>query len=346
MSDAPRSTNQTQNRWASERGQSLLIFTLALTVLIGFASLTIDVGRYMMARQERQNAADAAALAGTAELPASPDRAISEARRFVLTNGLQSSDIESITVSSTHMTNDTVNVQLRSPFEWGLAGVLGLVRTEVVASAAANVGSPSFTAHLQPWAVIEGAIDWNGGETVLKYDSNDPQNGNFGSLALDGNGASTYTQTIQNGSTAVLCASGQPGCLNGTATTQPGNMVGPTSVGVDYLISNTSDACDTFAEVFQTRPDGSYGIRAGCNPWAGATDSKRVILLPVIGSLCNGACDVTILYFAVFFLNTLDTCTGNICQVTGQFAKVMTNPGTELGQLDSQSAIRSVRLIS
>jgi hypothetical protein len=193
---------------------------------------------------------------------------------------------------------------------------------------------------------VDSAINWSGGPTVLKYDSNNPQTGNFGSLAIDGNGAATYKSTIENGSTASLCAQGQPGCSDPTATTEPGNMIGPTKTGVDYLISNTSGSCDSFAEVFHQRPDGTYSLTDRCNRWAGVTDSKRVVLVPVISSLCNGKCTVTVLYFAMFFLNSLDTCTGHDCQVTGQFVKVVTDTNGVNGSFDPHNAIRSFRLTS
>jgi hypothetical protein len=325
----------------------MILFLLAMTVLIGFVAMTLDVGQYMYARTHMQTAADAAALAGAAELPASPSNAVSEARTYALQNGLQNSDVQSITVSTTHSANDTITVKLNTPFYWNFAQVLGLLHTTVVAQAAAGVGSPASAAKLEPWSVVDSAINWNGGPTVLKYDSNNPNNGNFGSLALDGNGASTYTKTIENGSTSSLCAHNQPKCTDPTATTEPGNMIGPTKNGVDYLISNTSTACDTFAKVFQQRPDGTYSISNRCNPWTGATDSKRIVMVPVVASLCNGKCSVTVLYFAVFFLNSLDTCTGNNCQVTGQFAKIASNPAnTTIGNFDTHNAIRSIRLTS
>jgi hypothetical protein len=53
-----------------------------------------------------------------------------------------------------------------------------------------------------------------------------------------------------------------------------------------------------------------------------------------------------VLYFAVFFLNSLDRCTGNDCQITGQFAAVVSGINAVQGALDSHNAIRSVKLIS
>ena len=46
------------------RGQALVTIALSLVVLLGFGGLAVDVGFLMMARNELQNAADAAALAG------------------------------------------------------------------------------------------------------------------------------------------------------------------------------------------------------------------------------------------------------------------------------------------
>lgn len=332
--------------FGSERGQTLILFTFALTILVGFTGLTIDIGMYMHERRDRQNASDAAALAGAAELPDSPDAAIDQARRFVLNNGFENSDIESITVSSTHMANDTITVDLRSDFTWGFFRVFGLNGGTVGAEAGAAIGSPSAAKNLAPWAVLDGAIDWSGGPTVLKYDSRDSHVGNFGPLAIDGTGARVYEDTIMEGSEVSLCASGQSGCSDPTAPTQTGNIVGSTGDGVNYLIANTSENCDSFAEVFRQRSDGAYNVVSGCNPWQGATDSNRVILVPVIDSFCNGQCDVTVLYFAVFFLETLDRCTGNNCQITGRFVKVVTNPSLEIGSFDPNSAITSIHLVS
>src|SRR4051794_16597888 len=46
------------------RGQALVTMAVSLVVVLGFIGLAIDVGMMMLARNELQNAADAAALAG------------------------------------------------------------------------------------------------------------------------------------------------------------------------------------------------------------------------------------------------------------------------------------------
>ena len=51
-----------------ERGQSLVMFALALTVLLGFVAITVDVGLAFLEKRHLQNAVDAAALAAAQDL--------------------------------------------------------------------------------------------------------------------------------------------------------------------------------------------------------------------------------------------------------------------------------------
>ena len=56
----------------AERGQTLLIGVLAMTALLGFTAMAIDIGMFFEDRRHLQNSADAMALAGVQELPAQP----------------------------------------------------------------------------------------------------------------------------------------------------------------------------------------------------------------------------------------------------------------------------------
>lgn len=53
-----------------QRGSVILLSVLLLPVLLGFTALAVDISRVQLAKQELQNAADAAALAGAAMLNA------------------------------------------------------------------------------------------------------------------------------------------------------------------------------------------------------------------------------------------------------------------------------------
>ena len=52
-----------------EAGLALVWFIMVLMVLLGFAALAVDIGHGYLVAQKAQNAADAAALAGTVYLP-------------------------------------------------------------------------------------------------------------------------------------------------------------------------------------------------------------------------------------------------------------------------------------
>ena len=52
-----------------QKGTVIVLFALTLTVLLGFTALAIDIGDLYVGRNELQNAADAAALAGALLLP-------------------------------------------------------------------------------------------------------------------------------------------------------------------------------------------------------------------------------------------------------------------------------------
>jgi hypothetical protein len=71
---------------AGEEGQVAIVVALMLTVMLGFGALVVDVGLNWAARTQLQSAADAAALAGAAELPGQPDQARAKATEYMLDN--------------------------------------------------------------------------------------------------------------------------------------------------------------------------------------------------------------------------------------------------------------------
>lgn len=68
---------------SDERGQVAIVVALTLTVMLAFGALVVDVGLNWAARTQLQSAADAAALAGAAELPGQPDQAVAKVREFL-----------------------------------------------------------------------------------------------------------------------------------------------------------------------------------------------------------------------------------------------------------------------
>src|SRR6266568_4889820 len=118
------STTQAVDR--RERGQTLLIFVLALTVLLGFTALAIDMGLFFENRRHLQNTADAAALAGVGDLPENPALAIQDAK-----DNVPAGDIKKIEVQTQFVPNDTLYVEVSQNFNWIFARAVGLKNTSV-----------------------------------------------------------------------------------------------------------------------------------------------------------------------------------------------------------------------
>lgn len=70
--------------------------------------------------------------------------------------------------------------------------------------------------------------------------------------------------------------------------------------------------------------------------------------MPVIDSLCNGACYVTVVEFALFFLEGYGAggCTGNDCEIEGRFIQSNTNYGALMGVYDQDTFSHFVRLVN
>src|SRR3972149_9190558 len=110
----------------TERGQALIMFALGLAVLLGFTAMAIDVGLLYEDRRHLQNTADAAALAGVAELPQNPSEAKAKAQEWALKHDLTLAQIKTIEVRSTLAANDTLYVEVGQEFGWLFARALGV----------------------------------------------------------------------------------------------------------------------------------------------------------------------------------------------------------------------------
>ncbi|MEX2238105.1 MAG: pilus assembly protein TadG-related protein [Dehalococcoidia bacterium] len=313
----------------------LVLTAAALLVLCGFSALALDVGRLYLTRGELQNGADASALAGGQSLAKDQATAEAAARDWAERNDLEADEVVSIDFDvncSGESKENAIRVEVKREVTFAFARVLGINESDVVACSTVQIGSPGWMSGVIPFGVEEDSINF-GGSTTLKTDSSNKAGSNTGLLALGGRGASNYRDNLKYGYDEEICASEWSGesCMT---ETEPGNKIGPTREGMEYRLGNTSAACDTFNEVFVQRDDDKYGFRgdAGCNPFQGSVNSLRVVVIPVIAELPgNGRKDVEILRFAVFFLEDLDSCTGNDCTVTGRFVDFMGDVGGKLG---------------
>jgi hypothetical protein len=313
-----------------ERGQTLLIFVLAISVLLGFTAMAIDVGLFFEDRRHYQNTADAAALAGVAELPKDPAAAKQKAADWIANNGVPSSEIISIEVRSTDYTNDTVFVELQGDFGWIFGRVLGKTTDKVGASAAAQVGSLSGNNDLMPWSIVYGdslCLDVNndpipGATCSVKVGAGSGTTGWYGALDLDGTGGGSaeYESNIVDGTAdTVYCSVGQtePECETTDIDALDGNKVGGTGHGIDErLLAEATAGCsldgddvDDFNEVFTPNTSGVADYTVTC------PDSPRLIIVPIVTLNGDPVKTVTLQGWALAYLESY-SCVG-AAQCTG-----------------------------
>ena len=123
-----------------ESGQTLIMFTLGLGVLFGMVALSIDVGLILHERRQLQNAADAAALAGVQELPASPGAAVAAAQQYATANGVDLTDPAFTFAATTPYEGDAGKIEVKVSRQVGFlfGRVLGLSFVDVPARAVAK----------------------------------------------------------------------------------------------------------------------------------------------------------------------------------------------------------------
>jgi Flp pilus assembly protein TadG len=139
-------------RCKSERGQAILLTTLAMAMLLGMAALVLDVGNWFRDKRRLQGTADAAALAGAQQLPDDAAGAKSMALTYAGKNG---GDVAgaNIVVTSQYQANDTIAVKAQRNDPGIFSRVFGKTSANITASAKARVGPPVQVLAVAPMVV-------------------------------------------------------------------------------------------------------------------------------------------------------------------------------------------------
>jgi len=204
-------------RAKEERGQAVVLTTLALVVCCGMAALVLDVGHWFRDKRRLQGTADAAALAGAQLLPDTPTLAKITAQDYANKNG---GDVAgaAIVVTSTYGSNDTIAVTGQRTDPGIFSRVLGTLDVNITAVAKARVGLPQSVLHVAPMVVScnhplikncnnSSKLPTFNVPTTLQYDPMGAP-GAFGMLNLSKNGgtpgSSEEADWILNGYSAYL----------------------------------------------------------------------------------------------------------------------------------------------
>jgi len=135
-------------RILDERGQGLMLAALSMTVIVGLLALVADAGTYLHEKQEIRKAADAAALAGAAELTAAGCgvcAATQTAMDYVERNGIDPGDPDTTVQVITPYEGDPnkIAVTISRDVEFLFGPVVGIDVAEAEVLAVAGVVSGS-----------------------------------------------------------------------------------------------------------------------------------------------------------------------------------------------------------
>lgn len=231
-----------------ESGQSLMVFSLFLIILIGMLGIVLDLGYANVMQRQMQTAADAAALAGARDLAAgeSADTATTRMGDMLTANN---ADVELSTF--TVINGSTTDVVARISIPTLISGLFGLDKIEIDAHASAATGQMIQAGNLMPFVIEES--EWTLNQSInLWGDKNGP--GNFGWVRWAGQSPSTPTlqANISNPSQSDLIAlgdwiSGQPGVSFNPVQGNLNAWIGQTVTVILYDPSETQGNGNNFA---------------------------------------------------------------------------------------------------
>lgn len=115
-----------KNALKNDKGSTIVVYTLALTAILGFCALVVDIGYTAIEKQKLQNAIDSAALAAVQELP-NTTRAIEVAYQYMQLNGY---DPSYITVDFSD-SNRIININGTKTVEHFFAKIIGFENTTI-----------------------------------------------------------------------------------------------------------------------------------------------------------------------------------------------------------------------
>lgn len=262
----------TASLFKSQRGTTFVFFALILTVIVGFAALSVDIGVIAYEKAKLANTVDSAALAGAQELVTNASNTRNITNNYILKNnsGLKST---TITINESARSVEVRSIKTVNNY---FANVFGNASQDVIATAQAKVENISALSGCRPIAVVKQTFVY-GNIYVLKEGASDGYSGNYAAISLGGSGASIYENNLLNG-------------YNGTI--RVGDYI-PTETGV--IAKKTSNSIETLISRCDHTPS--------CTHTYYNKNCSRIIFIPVVDTLyVNGKKHVKVLGFATFFL--------------------------------------------
>ena len=233
-----------------EGGQALILFTLMLCTLLLCAMAVVDVGFFLHNRENAQQTADAAALAGAQDLPGSTGQAQTDALAYVTKNGLSTANTTiSFTCTSQNPsvcttgsgTYDTIVVTQKAPsptYFGGVLGVLGISNCWVAGCTSSATAAGCRGACGGPLSVpLDVVLVMDRTGSMSSTDLTNAKNGATAILQLfKPNVQHVALGVLGQSSTTTTCTGSNAGGL-GIATSSGGTWI-PVPLSTDYQNSN------------------------------------------------------------------------------------------------------------
>lgn len=272
-----------------DHGQTLVLFALMLTVLLGFVAMVTDAGMIYANRRSLQDGVDGAALAAatylTGPTPVPTSTVLAVAQTYANDNGISTQELNNVTepnyqlqVASTLNTNDTVIVSARRSLDFGLRYLIGGTNTDIVATASAIVVpvNPG-PGELWPWAILAGTQCTIATPCKAKVGAGGSSTGNFGSVSyptpsICSSVDCSYENLILIGypGDIPMPTSLNPATWNWTMATETGDRPNQTTDPVDTLFSwdaqkLCNDGKTSCAAYYEPAPSAAYNPVADGN---------------------------------------------------------------------------------
>jgi hypothetical protein len=279
-----------------QKGSALVLAAAMMAVFLGFTALVVDVGTMILEKSRLQNACDAAALAAARELP-TVALAEQKANQYLEYNG--------VVPEEAHVSFDPggvrVTVEASRRVDYTFARVFGLTNGEVSARASAVFGGVSGISGVVPFGIPDQTLVY-GQEYRLKAGSQDKYGpGNYGALALELRGASSYENNLKYGYRGIVK-------VGKWVMTEPGNMSGPTEEGINYRLN-------------------SCPHNPKCTIDHYYPDCPMVMIVPIFNPTpLHGRDEVQIVGFAAFLLKGVEG-RGKESEVSGYFLQMVPPEG-------------------
>jgi Flp pilus assembly protein TadG len=315
----------------NSKGNILVLTAMLMFVFILCLSFSIDIAQVLTARTQLQSAVDAAALAGASGLLNSHSAATNRAVSIASKNNCLNQTVNLAGGDVTFPATRRIQVRTTRTVPLYFANVIGLTNVNITAQATAEVKQLSGTKGLRPFCIPQ--FPWVMGDPVLLKAGDDkdaPSRTACWHYPVDfpainrGNpdpGANVYRDNIMYGTDYWVYTGDE-------LQIEPGNMVGPTKQGVDYIIDQDPGAYWNGTEIDNSLFPGNT--------------SPRIIKVPYFDPNTTpkgGRGNITVTGFGAFFITGM---TGK--DLNGIFLEYVTNEG-EFGSGGGLTSINKVKLI-